>query len=146
VQYVLQIKKQELTDTLIINLYNILSSLSVVVFNFIISQFLVFMTAREGDCTMTNRNSSLLIKSSLFEFFNAGIFYTFARILAQQIDNFNIQGNESYEITLFMAINAVGPTTANIILTKLEFPTCLQRYFFLKGCLKYNQKQANAIF
>lgn len=93
IQYALQIKKQELVDQTIINLYNILSSISVVVFNFVISQFLVFMTAREGDCTMSHRNSSLLIKASIFEFFNAGIFYTFARILAQQIQNFNIQGN-----------------------------------------------------
>ena len=45
-----------------------------------------------------------------------------------------------------MAINAVGTTTANIIITRLEFPVCIQRYLLLKGYLKYNQKKANKIF
>jgi len=40
------------------------------------------MTSKEGDLTQTHMNSSLLVKISLFEFFNAGIFNTFARILA----------------------------------------------------------------
>ena len=45
-----------------------------------------------------------------------------------------------------MAINAVGTTTANIIITRIEFPACIQRCLFLKDCLKYNQKNANQIF
>jgi hypothetical protein len=45
-----------------------------------------------------------------------------------------------------MALNAVGPTTANIIVTKLEIPASIQRFFFLSGCVKYSQKGANEIF
>jgi hypothetical protein len=92
VQYVLQVAKKDIANQTIVYVYNIGSSLSIVVFNFIISQSLVFMTAREGDCTQTSMNASLLVKTTLFEFFNAGIFYTFARIAAEQVDNFNIQG------------------------------------------------------
>ena len=93
IQYILQLKKRDLVDQTIISLYNIISSLSIFVFNLIISFFMIFMSAREGDCTQTNMNSSILVKTSLLEFFNAGIFYTFAKILAEQVDNFNIQGN-----------------------------------------------------
>lgn len=93
IQYLLQVKKLSITDESLQNIYNIISSASITVFNIIISVFLQVVTDKEGDKTRTRTNSSLLIKASLFEFFNAGIFYTFARILASQINDFNIQGN-----------------------------------------------------
>ena len=67
IQYVLELQKNNIgDDTFLINLYNVLSSLSLTVFNGIISIFLVFMTKREGDCTQTHMNSSLLVKVSIF--------------------------------------------------------------------------------
>lgn len=95
IQYELEAQKNILESDLLKNIYTIASSFSLIVFNAIISVFLVFMTAREGDTTQTNMNSSLLIKVSLFEFFNAGIFNTFARILAGSIDNFDLAGDEA---------------------------------------------------
>ncbi len=118
----------------------------VAIFNFIISIFIQFVTKTEGDCTQTDMNSSILVKTSLFEFFNAGVFYTFARIAAQQTDKFDIQGNEAYETTLFMIFNAIIPQIINIVVTIFEVPNSIFRCLYLKDCLKYNQKQANEIF
>ena len=82
IQYVLEVQKNKLDSDFLTNLFNVISSLSLTIFNGIISIFLVFMTAKEGDVTQTNMNASLLIKVCLFEFFNSGVFNTFARILA----------------------------------------------------------------
>ena len=89
----MEVQKNSLDNDLLVNIYTVISSLSLTIFNAIISIFLVFMTAKEGDTTQTNMNSSLLVKVSLFEFFNAGIFNTFARILAGSIDNFDLAGD-----------------------------------------------------
>ena len=94
IQYQLEVQKSNLTDDEFLqNLFNIISSLSLNVFSFIISVFLVFMTDKEGDSTQTKLNSSLLVKVCLFQFFNAGVFNTFARILAQSIDKFDLSGD-----------------------------------------------------
>ena len=75
IQYVLEVQKNNLDSDFLTNLFNVISSLSLTLFNGI-------MTAKEGDVTQTNMNASLLIKVCLFEFFNSGVFNTFARILA----------------------------------------------------------------
>ena len=83
IQYELERQKNSITDSLVINIYNVVSSLSLAIFNGILSLFLVFMTEIEGDLTQTHMNGSLLIKVAVFEFFNAGIFNIAARILAE---------------------------------------------------------------
>jgi hypothetical protein len=66
VQYILEVQKNRIDDDFLFNVYTITSSLSLTIFNAIISAFLVFMTKKEGDCTQTNMNSSLLVKVSIF--------------------------------------------------------------------------------
>lgn len=87
-----------------------------------------------------------MVKICLYSFFNAGIFYSLANILAQSLNSFNIQGNFSFEITLFMSINAFSPNIIGLILTKIEFPTFIVQFFVKIGCLKKTQKDANKLF
>lgn len=87
-----------------------------------------------------------MVKICLYSFFNAGIFYSLANILAQSLNSFNIQGNFSFEITLFMSINAFSPNIIGLILTKIEFPTCILQFLAKIGCMKKTQKDANKLF
>jgi hypothetical protein len=104
------------------------------------------VTKLEGHETKTSLDESLLIKICLYSFFNAGIFYSLANILAQSISNFDIAGGFSFEVTLFIIMNAVPPNLINLVLSKLEFPAFIFRYLLKKGFLKYNQKEANKLF
>lgn len=89
------------------------------VFNGIIIKFLVFVTKHEGNFTKTDYDQSLMIKICLCSFFNAGIFYSLANIIAQSVSNFNIEGTFSFEITFFMTLNALSYNISNFIQTKL---------------------------
>ena len=66
IQYELEVQKKGLDSEFLKNLFNVISSLSLTIFNGIISVFLVFMTAKEGDVTQTNMNASLLVKVCIF--------------------------------------------------------------------------------
>ena len=66
IQYELEVQKNKIDSDFLINLFNVISSLSLTIFNGIISVFLVFMTVKEGDITQTNMNASLLVKVSIF--------------------------------------------------------------------------------
>lgn len=45
-----------------------------------------------------------------------------------------------------MTMNAIVPNITSLILTKLEFPTVILRFFVRKGCCKYTQAEANKLF
>jgi hypothetical protein len=81
-----------------------------------------------------------MIKICLYSFFNAGIFYSLANILAQTINRFDIEAGFSFEVTLFLAMNAVPPNLTSLLLKKLEIPACIFRYLLGKGYLQKSQK------
>lgn len=116
VQYLLDYLQQKVGSGIIVTLYSIASSISITLFNWIIVQFLVFVTHLEGNETTTLYNRSLLIKICLFEFFNAGIFSALANILSVSVDKFNIQGDFSFEITFFMLMNALVPSASTFLM------------------------------
>lgn len=87
-----------------------------------------------------------MIKICFYSFFNAGIFYSLANILAQSVSNFDLQDGFAYEVTLFSIMNAFPPNLISLITGKLEFPAFIFRSLLKKGCLKYTQKQANQLF
>lgn len=119
IQYYLQYFQIQIEDAKIRSYFSTATSFFITIFNAIIVQFLIFVTRLEGNETKTDLDRSLLIKISLYSFFNAGIFYSVANILAQSLGSFNIQGNFSFEVTLFMSMNAITPNISALILSKL---------------------------
>lgn len=146
IQYYLQVFQNQITDATIKSYFSSASSLIITIFNGIIIQFLIFVTNLEGRETKTDQDRSLLVKICLYSFFNAGIFYTAANILAQSLHSFNIQGDISYEITLFMSMNAITPNVISLITNKIEFPALLFRFMARLGCCKYTQAEANKLY
>lgn len=119
VQYILQYSQQQIKDEDIYTYFSYATSIIVTLYNAIIVQFLIIATKLEGHETKTNLDESLLIKICLYSFFNTGIFYSLANILVQELNNFDIQGGFSFEVTLFVIMNAVPPNITNLILSKL---------------------------
>ena len=145
-QYYLYYASNFVTDDDAQTLLSLGTSILINVTNFIIVQVLIVVTRLEGNATRTEQNESLLVKICLYEFFNAGIFYSGAKILAQSVNNFNIQGTISFEIMLFMVINALSPTLINLALVVFEFPESLKRCCLKNGWSDSNQKEANELY
>jgi hypothetical protein len=95
-QYRLQLIQNGIEDVSTRDYFAYVSSVIVTVLNAIIVAFLRIITQLEGFQTITALNRSLLIKICLFSFFNAGVFYSVANVLAQSLNSFNIQGNFSF--------------------------------------------------
>lgn len=146
IQYYLQYFQNQITDVAIKSYFSTASSIIITIFNAIIIQFLILVTKLEGRETKTDQDRSLLVKICLYSFFNAGIFYSAANILAQSINSFNIQGSFSYEITLFMSMNAITPNLISLIINKIEFPAFIYRFMARLGCCKYTQAEANKLY
>jgi hypothetical protein len=140
IQYFLQYYQLKITDVALHQYFSYATSIIITIFNAVIIQFLIFVTKLEGNYTKTDLERSLLVKICLYSFFNAGIFYSLANILAQSLNSFNIQGSFSFEVTLFMSMNAISPNLSNLLLSKLEFPALIFRCLVRLSCLKYTQK------
>lgn len=146
IQYFLQYFQNQITDLTTKSYFSYASSIIITVSNAIIIQFLIFVTKLEGRETKTDQDRSLLVKISLYSFFNAGVFYSAANILAQSLNSFNIQGSFSFEITLFMSMNALTPNISSLLINKLEFPAFIFRFMARLGCCKYTQFEANKLY
>lgn len=96
VQYYLQYFQKRIDDAKIRSYFSTATSFFLTFFNGILLQFLNIMTKLEGNETKTDLDKSLLIKTCIYSFFNAGIFYSVANILAQSVSAFNFQGNFSF--------------------------------------------------
>ena len=79
--------------------------------NQIILTFLVVTSTLEYYPTLTNLNTVLMKKMSLYLFLNAGIFNVAANIFAN-LANFSLEGDFSNEVTMIMVLNAVTPNAS----------------------------------
>ncbi len=83
IQYYLQYFQLKIKDPVTSSYFSYVTSVIVNIYNSIIVQFLILVTKSEGHVTKTGLDQSLMIKICLYSFFNAGIFYSLASILAQ---------------------------------------------------------------
>ena len=88
-QYGLALLQNSVTDPTEKQIYSIGLSIIVSIFNFIILQFLVFSSHKERNETLTEFNTVLTVKISLFQFLNTGIFVVLAIFFAD-MNNFTI--------------------------------------------------------
>ena len=121
------------------------SSILVSILNFVIQMFLIFTSVKERNETLTEYNTVLMIKISLFQFLNTGVFVLVANFLAN-IDDFSLDNGLVFQITQMMMINAATTNLSLIFVNYFELVLKIQRYFIEKGIMKKSQLEANKIF
>ena len=92
-----------------------MASITVMIMNQIIKQFLKYTTKLERNETLTEYSRVLMIKISFFLFLNTGVFLVAGNIIANQSD-FSFEGDLSYEVTLVMTMNAITPNLQVLVL------------------------------
>lgn len=92
-------------------------SITVSILNFVIQIFLGFTSQRQRTETLTEFNNILMVKISVFQFLNTGVFVVLAQFMAN-MDNFSLNGGIVFEITQVMLINAILP---NVTLFALSY-------------------------
>lgn len=102
-----KISQDETTQLFISTCISVVISL----FNWIIQLFLGFTSKKQRNETVTEYNMVLMVKISVFQFLNTGVFVILAQLLAN-FDDFSLNRGLMLEITQIMAINAVLPNLA----------------------------------
>lgn len=121
------------------------SSILVSILNAIIQIFLIFTSHKERNETKTEFNTVLMVKLSLFQFLNTGVFVLLSNFLAN-INEFTLDNGLVFQITQVMMINAVVPNLVILILNYFEIIQKIQRHFIEKGTSKKSQLEANKVF
>ena len=85
-QYCLTLWELSEADELTRTVISVVSSILVALTNYLVKVWLIFASKMEGHITHTKENKSLMTKIAFFQFFNAGIFYTLANLLAVKFD------------------------------------------------------------
>ena len=121
------------------------ASILVSILNVIIQQFLIFTSIKERNETQTEFNTVLMIKISMFQFLNTGVFVVVANFLAD-IDGFTLDQGLVFEVTQVMILNAVTPNLSLFLLNYCELIQRIKRYCIEKGSMKKSQLEANKIY
>lgn len=98
------------------------STIIVTLTNYLISFYLIWSTRLEGNLTTTTEQRSLNVKICAFQFFNAGVFYAVANILAIGFSFKNLDEIFSYKVTVFMILNAVTEPALDVAMSYFEIP------------------------
>lgn len=118
-QYALALLEGKVTDDTLKLLMGVLNSAMVNIFNFIIKVTLVLMTEKERNETITEFQSVLVVKVTILQFFNAGIFVIASKIAATY-DTFSIGKGIVSQISLIMIMDAIIPNALNFFLEFFE--------------------------
>lgn len=102
-------------------------SLSVSVLNAIIQIFLSFTSRRQRNETLTEFNTILMVKISIFQFLNTGVFVLLAQFLAD-MENFDLSKGIVFEVTQVMLINAILPNVTLFFLSYFEILKKVERW------------------
>ena len=86
-----------------------------------------------------------MVKISLFQFLNTGVFVILSTFLAD-ISGFNIFEGVIFEVVLVMSLNAVTPNLTLIFLNYFELIQKIKRYLTEKKFWKKSQLEANLIY
>lgn len=120
-------------------------SLSVSVLNAIIQIFLSFTSRRQRNETLTEFNTILMSKISIFQFLNTGVFVLLAQFLAD-MENFDLSKGIVFEVTQVMLINAILPNVTLFFLSYFEILKKVERWLIERGTIKSSQMEANEAF
>jgi heme/copper-type cytochrome/quinol oxidase subunit 2 len=114
-QYGLSVLSDSTQDSTAQTILTTASSLIVTIFNVILMLVLGFLTKKERNETETEDQTVLMVKVTLFQFLNAGIFVIIAEITATY-STFSLAKGVCSQITLIMILNAFIPNATLLFL------------------------------
>ena len=104
----------------------------VAIMNKIIMIVLFYTSEKEKSESLSEMNETLITKYSVLMFLNAGVFIVAANILAD-LNNFNLEGNFSNEVTQIMILNSVTPIVSLIALDYFDIFGRIKRWLVKKN-------------
>lgn len=86
-----------------------------------------------------------MVKISVFQFLNTGVFVILAQFLAN-MDSFSLSNGLVIEVTQVMLLNAILPNITLFLLSYFEIIKKVKRCLIERGTLKSSQMEANLTF
>lgn len=144
-QYGLSVLANSTTNSTTQTVLTTLSSLIVTVFNVILMLVLGVLTKKERNETETEDQTVLMVKVTIFQFLNAGVFVVMSEIAASY-STFSLAKGICSQITLIMVLNAVLPNLTLLFLDYSEILNKVLRFCVGRGWLVYSQAELNQVF
>jgi hypothetical protein len=138
VQYALALAQYYCESETVKTVIGIISSLLISISNFGILHFLRYASSKEKNLTKTEENSVLMVKISLLQFLNAGVFLLLSKCIAYQ--SFTLTPELVFEINTIMIINGISHNVCVYVLDSFEISHKFSLYLVGKGYLKPTQK------
>lgn len=117
----------------------------VTIFNAVIMVSLVITTKKERSETLTEYQTVLMVKITIFQFFNAGIFVIGSEIAANYT-TFSLNSGLCSQITMIMILNAIIPNITLFFLSYSELINRIFRFLVEKELIIATQMELNELF
>jgi hypothetical protein len=144
VQYGLAVLNSKATSDEVKMFFKIVNPLFVVSWSEVLMALIIALTEKERNETVTEFQTVLLVKITLCQFLNAGVFVIGTKILVN-INKFDLGNGVAGDVTILMIINVIIPNSLVFLRSYFEIYNRTELYFAKKGWIIRSQLEVNRL-